>query len=158
MSAKVSTARAHKRPPPSRLGAHHPCSPNHSHTHCPLCHVLLFLVTLHRRNSPLSPSRHSILNASSRCQVKPCSVHTHSENIFRRTVSQIQVLSENKIVDVTDTRSSVTLIPDEWGHREGGGQGGGGRQNPPLCTVARPEPTAKGPRATRLRRLRYTYH
>lgn len=83
-----------------------PRSPNHSHAHCPLCcrvftgclkNSLLFFSPLYIKSEPPLPS-------------KTCAAHTHSENISP-CVSELQVLSKNKIVDVSDMRSSAKLIP-----------------------------------------------
>lgn len=89
-----------------------PTAQNHSHAHCPLC---CYVFTVCLKNSPLSNSAASILKVShhSPRQAKPVP-RTRTANTFHFADPALQMLSENKIVDVTDMRSLTKLIPGSF--------------------------------------------
>lgn len=109
MSAYVLTSRAHGSPARFPSGfPRSPHSPNHSHAHCPLC-CCVFTVCL--KNSPLSsPPLYIKSELSLAVPSKTSATNTHSEYISP-SGSNPQMLSKNKIVDVTDMRSFTKLIP-----------------------------------------------
>lgn len=112
MSAYVLTSRAHGSPARFPSGfPRSPHSPNHSHAHCPLC-CCVFTVCL--KNSPLSSSPLYIKSELSLAvPSKTSATNTHSEYISP-SGSNPQMLSKNKIVDVTDMRSFTKLIPGSF--------------------------------------------